>query len=169
MNPQHDRKTYIANSGRSAQESVTRHRAGEHPPCFETLSQYRRWLAQNKLAPVPARDVFPREPNYCHDCTAGFQADAIKRRVCLFPAVWFEERTEPSFGREPAALKEILPPRSTEIVGYEAREGSSRRRDNPSLAKTVLRRVDAVPARLPQVESNDGQADSGWDIPGKGS
>jgi len=118
MTAQHDRKTQLVAEGKFG-EGVTRHRNGEFPPCFESLAQYRRWLAQNKQAPVPPRVVFPREPNYCHDCTAAFQATAIEGRVCLFPGVEFHESMEGSLGRESRTLQATLPPRAKEIIGKE--------------------------------------------------
>lgn len=63
------------------------------PPCFRAAgANYREWLAQASLSydTLPYRLDMPAEPNYCHDCVAGFKAEMLRINACIFPHVDFE-------------------------------------------------------------------------------
>jgi len=65
---------------------------GEFPPCFDSLFQYMGWKrAAEKVdgAPPPARRDWPKEPNYCRDCTAGYRNKMRDANRCLFPSTVF--------------------------------------------------------------------------------
>ncbi len=67
---------------------------GEYPPCFESLLQYHNWQdAAEKVegAPPPVRRDWPKEPNYCRDCTAGYRNRMRDEGRCLFPSTIFVE------------------------------------------------------------------------------
>lgn len=64
----------------------------EHPPCFNDVTQYQHWQdAAEKLegAPPPVRKDWPKEPNYCRDCTAGYRNRMRDENRCLFPSTVF--------------------------------------------------------------------------------
>jgi len=67
---------------------------GEHPPCFPSLSKYQNWkTAAEKLdgSPPPVRKGWPKEPNYCRDCSSSFRNEARNSGTCLFPDTVFVE------------------------------------------------------------------------------
>ena len=64
---------------------------GEHPPCFDTLSDYEEWLEMHEINPAPPRTDFLLEPNYCTDCTAPCRQYMVKADRCLFPETIFKE------------------------------------------------------------------------------
>lgn len=67
---------------------------GEHPPCFESQRQYEAWReAAFKMdgAPPPSRKDWPKEPNYCRDCTAAGRNQMRSEGKCLFPSTVFVE------------------------------------------------------------------------------
>ena len=67
---------------------------GEHPPCFESLEQYHKWLeaVDPELgSPPPLRKDWPKEPNYCRDCNAAGRNEMRKQGRCLFPSTVFIE------------------------------------------------------------------------------
>jgi len=68
------------------------------PPCYDTAQQYRLWLdssraASGALPPHRHPDGYISEPNYCHDCTKGYQKKMLKEDRCIFPDTTFETRT----------------------------------------------------------------------------
>ena len=65
---------------------------GEYPPCFASLAQYESWKkAAEKMdgAPPPVRRDWPKEPNYCRDCTAKYRNAMRSKNRCLFPSTIF--------------------------------------------------------------------------------
>lgn len=67
---------------------------GEHPPCFETLAQWRAWLEAvdpDMGSPPPPRKDWPGEPNYCRDCTIEHKRRMCQEYRCLFPGTRFIE------------------------------------------------------------------------------
>jgi hypothetical protein len=67
------------------------------PPCYRMCdTPYKDWLSQASVAfeTLPYRLDMPAEPNYCHDCTAGFKARMVERKACIFPDTKFEEIKE---------------------------------------------------------------------------
>lgn len=67
---------------------------GEHPPCFESLYQYRQWQKASERmegSPPPCRRDWPKEPNYCRDCSAPFRNEMRQAGRCLFPDTVFIE------------------------------------------------------------------------------
>lgn len=65
---------------------------GEYPPCFDSFDQYNRWQeAAEKMdgAPPPVRRDWPKEPNYCRDCTADYRNRMRHENRCLFPSTIF--------------------------------------------------------------------------------
>ncbi len=65
---------------------------GEYPPCFKGLQQYESWKrAAEKLdgAPPPVRKDWPKEPNYCRDCTSDYRNKMRNQNRCLFPRTIF--------------------------------------------------------------------------------
>lgn len=64
----------------------------EHPPCFESQYQYDQWTkAAEKMdgAPPPVRKDWPKEPNYCRDCSACYRNRMRNENRCLFPDTVF--------------------------------------------------------------------------------
>lgn len=69
-------------------------REGEHPPCFESLAQWRTWLEAvdpEMGSPPPPRRGWPGEPNYCRDCTREHKQRMCAEFRCLFPSTKFIE------------------------------------------------------------------------------
>jgi len=69
---------------------------GEFPPCFESLEQYHGWLDQKDEAaqigvPIPDREEWPAEPNYCRDCSREHRNRMRNAARCLFPSTVFVE------------------------------------------------------------------------------
>ena len=65
---------------------------GEYPPCFDNLYQYQQWQrAAEKMdgAPPPVRKDWPKEPNYCRDCTSDHRNKMRTQNKCLFPDTIF--------------------------------------------------------------------------------
>lgn len=65
---------------------------GEYPPCYKSLQQYESWKrAAEKTdgAPPPVRKDWPKEPNYCRDCTAPYRNKMRNQNRCLFPRTIF--------------------------------------------------------------------------------
>ncbi len=68
------------------------------PPCYDSAQQYRLWLessraASGALPPHRHPDGYFVEPNYCHDCTKGYQRKMLNEDRCIFPDTTFEVRT----------------------------------------------------------------------------
>lgn len=79
-------------AGKAKEKRITG--PGEYPPCFESLLQYTNWKkAAEKMdgAPPPVRRDWPKEPNYCRDCTAGYRNKMRNEGRCLFPSTIFVE------------------------------------------------------------------------------
>jgi hypothetical protein len=67
---------------------------GEHPPCFTGNAQYEAWReAAFRMdgAPPPVRKDWPKEPNYCRDCSPEGRNKMRKAGKCLFPSTVFIE------------------------------------------------------------------------------
>lgn len=67
---------------------------GEHPPCFDDLTQYNHWkraAERTDGSPPPVRRDWPKEPNYCRDCTAEYRNKMRNENRCLFPSTIFVE------------------------------------------------------------------------------
>lgn len=65
---------------------------GEYPPCFKERIAYRKWLELEEEAPIPARKLFPMEPNYCHDCALHKEGELMTTKhelmaegLCIHP------------------------------------------------------------------------------------
>ena len=101
------RKMEMLALGQSDSAPITR--LGEHPPCFDSLESYRCWLdacdnADATGVPLPKRRHFPKEPNYCRECSREHRNEMRQQGRCLFPSTRFVEEGE---GEE------------TELVGEE--------------------------------------------------
>jgi hypothetical protein len=86
--------------------------AREHPPCFDTLANYRLWLATLVEAPPLSRRDFEGEPNYCNDCTQDFKAEMMLTDRCLFPETRFRLQRTNELPGEPSEY---------EMIGYTPR------------------------------------------------
>lgn len=67
---------------------------GEHPPCYKSQYQFDQWVkAAEKMdgAPPPVRKDWPREPNYCRDCSQSYRNRMRIENRCLFPDTVFVE------------------------------------------------------------------------------
>ena len=76
---------------------------GEHPPCFESLQQWRAWLEAvdpEMGSPPPPRKDWPGEPNYCRDCTIEHKRQMCAEHRCLFPDIKFIEVGENAEDKE---------------------------------------------------------------------
>ncbi|KKN76172.1 hypothetical protein LCGC14_0373670 [marine sediment metagenome] len=85
-------KLELIAAGSSKEKRITG--PGEYPPCYNNLFQYMQWQqAAQKLegAPPPVRKDWPKEPNYCRDCTAGYRNRMRDEGRCLFPSTIFVE------------------------------------------------------------------------------
>ena len=85
------RKLEMIAAGREG-EAITR--SGEHPPCFESLHEYRAWLEACEFAastgvPLPDRASWPGEPNYCRECSHEHRNAMRNAGRCLFPGTIF--------------------------------------------------------------------------------
>ena len=78
--------------GQQKQKRITG--PGEHPPCFESQEQYEQWkkaAAEVEGAQPPVRKDWPKEPNYCRDCTRAHRNEMRQLNKCLFPNTTFVE------------------------------------------------------------------------------
>lgn len=87
------RKLLLISQGREG-EPITQ--PGEHPPCFETTSDYEAWLdacefAEKTGVPLPDRAIWSGEPNYCHECSNSHRNRMRNEGRCLFPYTIFVE------------------------------------------------------------------------------
>lgn len=86
------RKMELIVEGGERAEAITTE--GTYPPCFESMLQYRAWLeaADPELgSQPPARKDWPKEPNYCRDCTREHRNEMRTAGRCLFPDTVFIE------------------------------------------------------------------------------
>lgn len=87
------RKMELIVEGREKSEPITAG-TGLYPPCFESKRQYDDWLnaADPELgSQPPARRDWPKEPNYCRDCTREHRNEMRTAGRCLFPDTVFIE------------------------------------------------------------------------------
>ena len=78
--------------GKRKDEAITGGVTGMYPPCFESQRQYHDWIdaADPELgSQPPARKDWPREPNYCRDCSHEHRNLMRKEGLCLFPDTVF--------------------------------------------------------------------------------
>lgn len=78
----------------NGQEGEPITRPGEHPPCFESTSEYQAWLdacdfADKTGVSLPVRVRWPGEPNYCYECSRGHRNSMRSSGRCLFPGTIF--------------------------------------------------------------------------------
>jgi len=66
----------------------------EYPPCFDSEKQYRDWLECSAWYAPRERPDFPKEPNYCRDCSLKYRDKMIGEGRCLFPEISFKKVTD---------------------------------------------------------------------------
>jgi len=63
----------------------------DYPPCFDSAEQYRYWLEANAGYSPRERPDFPKEPNYCRDCSQEYKDKMIMQDRCIFPEIIFKK------------------------------------------------------------------------------
>lgn len=63
----------------------------DYPPCFDSQKQYADWLEANAGYSPRERPDFPKEPNYCRDCSQAYKDRMVAENRCIFPEIIFKQ------------------------------------------------------------------------------